>query len=87
MAQDLHLEPTVMVIAGASGDLTGRKIIPAIYNLFLDHSLPERFRVVGAARTRFSDEEFRRQLRDRVDQILAAGQNNGRATGSDLPGF
>jgi len=74
MAQDLHLEPTVMVIAGASGDLTGRKIIPAIYNLFLDHWLPERFRVVGAARTRLSDEEFRRQLRDGVDRFSRRGK-------------
>ena len=36
-------EPTVIVIFGASGDLTQRKVVPALYNLFLDHWLPERF--------------------------------------------
>ncbi|MDR3590832.1 MAG: glucose-6-phosphate dehydrogenase [Negativicutes bacterium] len=74
MPQDMHLDPTVIVIAGASGDLTGRKIIPAIYNLFLDRWLPERFRIVGVARTLLTDAEFQQQLRSGVDEFSRRGK-------------
>ena len=37
------IPPTVMVIFGASGDLTARKLVPALFNLSLDHLLPENF--------------------------------------------
>lgn len=50
MLIDTQPEPTVMVIFGASGDLTWRKLVPALYNLFLDRCLPERFAVVGLDR-------------------------------------
>jgi len=53
---------TVLVIFGASGDLTVRKLIPALYNLFADTYLPEHFIVIGSARTKFTDEEFRTKL-------------------------
>ena len=44
-------EPCVLVIFGASGDLTQRKLMPALYALAVRHLLPERFVIVGAART------------------------------------
>ncbi len=51
--------PTVVVIFGASGDLTSRKLIPAIYNLSCDHLLPADFFLVGYGRKAIPDEEFR----------------------------
>lgn len=52
--------PTVMVIFGASGDLTARKLIPAIYNLGCDNLLPSDFFLIGYGRTPVPDDEFRR---------------------------
>jgi glucose-6-phosphate 1-dehydrogenase len=51
--------PCLMVIFGASGDLTRRKLLPALYNLRRAGLLNERFAVLGTARTPMSDEEFR----------------------------
>ncbi len=51
--------PTVVVIFGASGDLTARKLIPAIYNLGHDNLLPADFFLVGFGRKAIPDEEFR----------------------------
>jgi glucose-6-phosphate 1-dehydrogenase len=51
--------PTVVVIFGASGDLTARKLIPAIYNLSYDNLLPADFHLVGYGRKAIPDEEFR----------------------------
>jgi glucose-6-phosphate 1-dehydrogenase len=53
------VHPTSLVIFGATGDLARRKLLPAIYNLAHDGSLPERFNLVGVARTEMSDEQFR----------------------------
>jgi glucose-6-phosphate 1-dehydrogenase len=52
-------DPTAIVIFGASGDLAHRKLLPALYHLFLEGLLPARFGIVGYARTKMSDEEFR----------------------------
>jgi glucose-6-phosphate 1-dehydrogenase len=52
--------PTVVVIFGASGDLTARKLIPAIYNLSVDNLLPADFHLVGYGRKEMSDDEFRK---------------------------
>jgi glucose-6-phosphate 1-dehydrogenase len=55
-------DPCVMVIFGASGDLTRRKLIPALYNLATGKLLPERFAIVGCARSPMTDDAFREQL-------------------------
>ncbi|HEX7620212.1 MAG TPA: glucose-6-phosphate dehydrogenase [Anaerolineales bacterium] len=57
---------TTIVIFGASGDLTSRKLIPALYNNFKKWRLPERVNVVGFARRPFTDETFRANLREGV---------------------
>src|SRR5579864_4402741 len=62
-------EPCVMVIFGATGDLTHRKLLPALYNLALEHPLPPQFTVVGVARRPFSNEEFRKQALDSINQF------------------
>jgi glucose-6-phosphate 1-dehydrogenase len=55
-------DPCVMVIFGASGDLTKRKLIPALYNLAQDHLLPQQFAVVGSARRPMTNQNFREKL-------------------------
>jgi glucose-6-phosphate 1-dehydrogenase len=61
-------DPNVMVIFGASGDLTARKLIPALYNLALNRYLPAGFSVVGCANSPWSDEEFRQHMRAAVEK-------------------
>lgn len=61
--------PTVMVIFGASGDLTARKLIPAIYNLAYDGLLPADFRLIGFGRKEIEDKEFRGISRDAVKEF------------------
>jgi glucose-6-phosphate 1-dehydrogenase len=63
----------VLVIFGASGDLTKRKLIPALYNLALEKRLPERFAVVGYARSEMTDEAFRDKMRDAVKEFSRTG--------------
>ncbi|MEW6277631.1 MAG: glucose-6-phosphate dehydrogenase, partial [Candidatus Eremiobacterota bacterium] len=55
-------DPCVMVIFGASGDLTSRKLMPALYELAESNLLPPRFAVVGVSRTKLSDDEFRARV-------------------------
>ncbi|MCM1108769.1 MAG: glucose-6-phosphate dehydrogenase [Clostridium sp.] len=52
-------EDQMLIIFGASGDLTGRKLMPALFELYTRNLLPERFVVLGAARTAYSDEVYR----------------------------
>ena len=61
-------EPAVAVIFGASGDLTARKLIPALYDLAEGRRLPMEFAVVGVSRTALSHDEFRKRLRVALDQ-------------------
>jgi glucose-6-phosphate 1-dehydrogenase len=61
--------PQSLVIFGASGDLTRRKILPALYNLFYDACLPERFAVVGYARSGWDDDTFRKHARASVEEF------------------
>ena len=58
-----------MVIFGASGDLTRRKLVPALYQLAADEQLPECFRIIAFARSEKSHEEFRRELRETLSRF------------------
>jgi glucose-6-phosphate 1-dehydrogenase len=59
--------PATIVIFGASGDLTSRKLVPALHSVSCENMLSPSTRVVGVARSSLSDEEFRRQLYQGVD--------------------
>jgi glucose-6-phosphate 1-dehydrogenase len=74
MGIESHPEPTVFVIFGAAGDLAYRKLIPALYSLFLDHWLPEQFLIIGTGHRHTPEEEFRRHLREGVDQYSRKGK-------------
>jgi glucose-6-phosphate 1-dehydrogenase len=67
------LDPTVFIIFGGGGDLTWRKLMPALFNLCLDHSLPERFLLLGVDRLDQTDETYRQHLREGVDQFSRRG--------------
>ena len=56
---DRDIDPVIFVIFGASGDLTRRKLIPAIYDLFKCKLLPDNFALLGVSRSNLSDEDFR----------------------------
>ncbi|HYA94655.1 MAG TPA: glucose-6-phosphate dehydrogenase [Terriglobales bacterium] len=62
-------EPCVMVIFGASGDLTKRKLLPAVYTLFKERLVPPNFSVVGFSRSEMSDDEFRAKMRDGLEEF------------------
>src|SRR5438128_11044337 len=61
--------PCIMVIFGAAGDLTKRKLIPALYNLKEGDLLSDSFAVIGVARAELNDEEFRRRLSDDMKEF------------------
>lgn len=59
-------EASTIVIFGASGDLTKRKLLPAIYSLFRRGLLPDNFAVIGVARTAMTDEAFQAEVADSI---------------------
>src|SRR2546421_10219167 len=61
--------PCIMVIFGAAGDLTKRKLIPALYNLKHANLLSDNFAVIGVARAEMKTEEFRRRLTDEMREF------------------
>lgn len=62
-------DSTTIVIFGASGDLTHRKLIPALFSLYRRQRLPDSLQIVGSSRTKYSHGEFRDQMRDSVKQF------------------
>jgi glucose-6-phosphate 1-dehydrogenase len=64
-----------MVIFGASGDLTSRKLIPSLYRLAVKRRLPDELRIVGVSRTPFRDEAYRDKLRDSTQHFAGPGFN------------
>jgi glucose-6-phosphate 1-dehydrogenase len=61
-------DPCALVIFGASGDLTQKKLFPALYSLAFRKLLPDRFAVLGVARSEESDEEFKERMKEAVQQ-------------------
>src|SRR5947209_13492329 len=61
----------VMVIFGATGDLTGRKLMPALYNLARSRLLSEDFAVVGVSRNEYSLEQFRQMMSDKLESFAS----------------
>ena len=66
--------PCALVIFGASGDLAKRKLIPALYELMHEKMLnPEKFALVGFARTEMSDDDYRKECREAVEKFYRRG--------------
>ena len=72
MAETENELPTSIVIFGASGDLTQRKLIPSLFNLYCKKRMPEQFRIVGYGSTYFSHEMYRDHLRDGMQEFSRA---------------
>ena len=66
--QNVLARKSTVVIFGASGDLTQRKLIPALFNNFKKNRLPPGIRIVGVARRDWSDDQFRDRLREGVKE-------------------
>lgn len=60
----------ILIIFGASGDLTKRKLLPSLFELFDRNLLPERFVILGAARTSFTEESFRHEQKENLRRYL-----------------
>src|SRR3712207_9353012 len=65
----LPVHPTTLVIFGATGDLSRRKLLPGIYNLAHEGALPERFNLIGVSRGDESDEGFKQMAREAISQF------------------
>jgi glucose-6-phosphate 1-dehydrogenase len=80
LREGLRLErtpkPTILTIFGASGDLTERKLLPALYDLARDRRLPPEFTVVGFARRPWSQEEFRERMKVGIEKFSRAKLGN-----------
>jgi len=59
----------ILVIFGASGDLTKRKLVPALFNLHRQNLLPESYAILGVSRTEYTDDKFREHIRDSVREF------------------
>src|SRR3981189_3932074 len=70
-------QPCTVVIFGATGDLTHRKLVPALYNLAADGELPPAVAVVGFARRPKTDEEFRSELEESTKKFSRQGVRDG----------
>src|SRR5665213_1721557 len=75
MQTTTKVNPTIIIILGATGDLTWRKLIPAIYNLYLDKRIPEKFVMLGVGHTDMSDNQFRNHLHEGVDEFSRRGKS------------
>ncbi len=74
MESAIKVPPTIIVIFGATGDLTWRKLIPAIYNLHIDKWTPDNFLVLGIGRKDLTDAQFNKHLHEGVDKFSRRGK-------------
>ena len=81
LTDNIRIEPTpgttTLVIFGASGDLTKRKLLPAVYQLSRSQRLPARFAVIGVARTAQDDEGFRTQFHESLKEFAGVEVSGG----------
>jgi glucose-6-phosphate 1-dehydrogenase len=69
LQQDKVPEPQILTIFGASGDLTQRKLVPALYQMRLERKIPPELTIVGVARREWSHDYFREQMREGVEEF------------------
>lgn len=63
--------PVSIIIFGASGDLTQRKLVPSLFNLYRKERLPKKFRIVGYGNTAFTDEQFHAHLKEGMEEFAS----------------
>jgi glucose-6-phosphate 1-dehydrogenase len=72
MEEGLKMKSTSIVIFGASGDLSQRKLAPGLFSLFRKGRLPEKFNIVGFSTSKMEDDEFKEKLRQGVEKFSEA---------------
>jgi glucose-6-phosphate 1-dehydrogenase len=73
------LENQLLIIFGASGDLTRRKLVPALFELYREHLLPEKFAILGVSRTDFTTEAFRDNMKSALKEQLKPEESGNKA--------
>jgi glucose-6-phosphate 1-dehydrogenase len=69
-------EATILFIFGGSGDLNQRKLTPALFNLYLDELMPDKFAVIGTSRTKFSNEEYCERMWKGIEEFSERKNND-----------
>ena len=69
MIENAQPKPTIFAVFGGSGDLTWRKLVPALFDLFQDLSMPPYFSIIVLDRVELNDEELRHRFRDGIEQF------------------
>ncbi len=75
MEPTIKIPPTILIILGATGDLTWRKLIPAIYNLYLDKWMPDDFAVIGVGHSKMAGKAFQQHFHEGVDKFSRRGKS------------
>ena len=68
-------EPTLFVLFGGTGDLAWRKLVPALFDLYIDGHLPNPFGILAVGRAEFDDASLSRHYREGVDRHSRRGEN------------
>ncbi|HAC74251.1 MAG TPA: glucose-6-phosphate dehydrogenase, partial [Porphyromonadaceae bacterium] len=63
------MDNQALVIFGASGDLTYRKLMPSVFDLYMNNSLPDGYAVLGVSRSKFTDSEFRKKMKEGIKEF------------------
>src|ERR1700759_2555932 len=71
-----QLSPVLIFIFGGSGDLNYRKLTPALFNLYIDKALPEKFSFVGIARSEYKDGEYENRLKEGIQNFSRRKDSN-----------
>src|SRR5664280_3115797 len=74
MKTNVKLKPTVFAIFGGSGDLTWRKLLPSLFDLFQDSSMPAYFSIIALDRIKLSDEELHKRFREGIEKFSRKGK-------------
>jgi glucose-6-phosphate 1-dehydrogenase len=86
MIEKIKNSPLILIIFGASGDLTERKLIPALYDLKFQNLLPENFAVLGVGRTPMTDDAFRDKMKQGIHKYIERKENiNDNIIGAFIP--
>jgi glucose-6-phosphate 1-dehydrogenase len=78
MGNNKPLPPVLFFIFGGSGDLNQRKLTPALYNLFLDGAMPQKFSIVGIARTDYDDVSYKQHLLEGIENFSRRKDENNK---------
>jgi glucose-6-phosphate 1-dehydrogenase len=74
MKTNLQLKPTVFAIFGGSGDLTWRKLLPSLFDLFQDSSMPADFSIIALDRIKLNDAELHKRFREGIEKFSRKGK-------------